>query len=247
MIVNDIMLRGHRLRVTDDKPTFWAKAAAGAWEPETLDAIEDVVKPGVVFLDIGAWVGPTTLYAAALGAAVVALEADPVAFTHLERNVTANPELSGRVTLIQAAASPTSGTVRLGAPRKLGDSMGSLLLAGKTAQHFEAHAITPGEIAAILPHGLLVLKIDIEGGEYGLLPAIGPLLPPVTTALVAFHPGLLRDASEDEPSVRRQNDRAFQAFSDFRGLALGEPNPGNPRELALSRDCTVRFDSGTGV
>ena len=36
----------------------------GTWEPELLDALERLISPGDAILDIGAWVGPTSLFAA---------------------------------------------------------------------------------------------------------------------------------------------------------------------------------------
>jgi FkbM family methyltransferase len=243
--MRDIVLRGQRLRLTDDKPTFWAQAAAGDWEPGTLAAIEDAVGPGSVFLDLGAWVGPTALYAAALGATVVALEADPVAFSALEGNVAANPKLGARMTLINAAAAPNPGTVQLGAPRKLGDSMSSTLLAGQTAQGFSAPAITPAMIAAWLPDAPLVLKIDIEGGEYALLPTLGPLLPRLRTALVAFHPTLLRQIAWSETAIHQVNDLAFQVFRGFAGLPIEDKSAAAAQGGVLRGNGTVRFDRET--
>jgi FkbM family methyltransferase len=245
--MRDIVLRGRPLRLTDDKPTFWAQAAAGAWEPGTLTAIEEAVGPGCVFLDVGAWVGPTALYAAALGATVVALEADPVAFAALEGNVAANPRLGARMTLIHAAAAPSPGTVQLGAPRKLGDSMGSTLLAGRTEQGFSAPAMTPAMIAAVLPDAPLVLKIDIEGGEYALLPALDPLLPRLRLALVAFHPALLREIATTETAMRHQNDQAFQVFRDFIGRPIDDKSKASTQDGALRQNGTVRFDRESGL
>jgi FkbM family methyltransferase len=245
--MRDIVLRGRRLRLTDDKPTFWAQAAAGEWEPGTLSAIEDAVGPGCVFLDVGAWVGPTALYAAALGATVLALEADPVAFAALEGNVAANPPLGARMVLLNVAAAPKPGTVRFGAPRKLGDSMGSTLLAGHTAQGFSAPAMTPAMIADWLPDAPLVLKIDIEGGEYALLPTLGPLLPRLRTALVAFHPALLHQIATTESAMRHQNDQAFQVFGGFVGRPIEDNSEGSAQDWALSRNGAVRFDRESGV
>src|SRR4051812_26094265 len=92
-----LSLRGRSLVVTDDKPTFWDKAAAGTWEPELLDALERTVQPGDVMLDIGAWVGPTGLFAALLGASVVCVEADPRAVQLLRDNIAANPALASHM------------------------------------------------------------------------------------------------------------------------------------------------------
>ena len=66
---------------------FWNKFNAGTWEPETLDIIEEHTGPPVHFFDIGSWIGPTALHAAAQGASVTAVEADPRALEPLRRNI----------------------------------------------------------------------------------------------------------------------------------------------------------------
>jgi hypothetical protein len=54
--------------------------------------------------------------------------------------------------------------------------MSSALLA-KGADTWTAQGVTPAELAAMLrPDERLVIKLDIEGGEYALVPALGPLL-----------------------------------------------------------------------
>ncbi len=192
-----VTIRGLRFAVADDKPTFWDRAEAGLWEPETLAALRAAINPGCAVLDIGAWVGPTALFAAAAGAApVVAVEADPRAAELLRGNIAANPALAPHVTVVQAAAAPRAGRLRLGAARKRGDSMSSALLADASPDAWEVEAVTPKDLVARCPAGApLVVKVDIEGGEYDLLPALAAALPATCAELlVAFHPALLRAA-----------------------------------------------------
>src|SRR5947208_17197036 len=62
----------------------------GSWEPETLQVVERFVKPGTTLVDIGAWLGPVSLWATHLGGRAVAVEPDPVAVEYLRRIVDAN-------------------------------------------------------------------------------------------------------------------------------------------------------------
>lgn len=241
----DILLRGRPVRVTDDKPTFWDKAASGAWEPELLAAIERHLPAGGVFLDIGAWVGPTTLHAALLGAAVVAVEADPRAAALLRGNVSANPALSPRISVLHRAAAPKAGRIRLGAPRKPGDSMSSALH-GDLAKAWEVEAVTPAELVAAASRagtGPLVIKVDIEGGEYALLPTLAPALPRdrVAALIVGFHPGLLRDAGHDEGAVAAATGRIFSVLDGWATHVIDAPATGQGREAALKANCTIVF------
>jgi hypothetical protein len=52
---------------------FWQDYfASGTWEAFTLDTIDTYVTPDSTYVDIGAWVGPTVLWAARRGGRVVA-------------------------------------------------------------------------------------------------------------------------------------------------------------------------------
>ncbi|MDJ1159447.1 FkbM family methyltransferase [Chelatococcus sp. SYSU_G07232] len=204
------------LAVADDQPTYWDRVAAGLWEPGTLAVLDRWLDGDTVFVDLGAWVGPTALYAAALGARVFAVEADPAALDQLARNLAANPTLAERITVIDRAIHPHAGTVTFGARRKPGDSMSSLLLAGAPTT-WSAETITPAELAALLPcDGRRFVKIDIEGAEYDLLPHLGPLMDRSEAAvLLSLHPGILAagrglDANE---IIRR----TAAALAPFRG------------------------------
>ena len=238
-----VRMAGQSFLVADDKPTFWDKAEAGEWESETLEAIAALCRPGIAFLDIGAWVGPTTLFAAACGAQVTAVEADPRAIELLRGNVAANPALAGRISVLAGAASAVAGSVRIAAPRKPGDSMTSVLVSG-TPHVFEVPALTPADLLAGLPARRtgLVVKIDIEGAEYGLVPALGPALPDDTAAvLLAFHPRLMTGAGRSGDEIATATQACFSALAGFEPRAVDTPGDADPRQLAESGNVTVLF------
>jgi len=216
-----IRLRETVLSVADDQPTFWDKVEDGRWEPETLALIDQQITPGTTFLDLGAWVGPTALYAAARGARVIALEADPVALDQLRRNLAVNPALAQRIEVLARAVHAVEGRVAFGARRKPGDSMSSVLIAPGTAT-WEVDTITPAALAArIDAGGRLVIKIDIEGGEYELLPAMRPLLERSDCrVLVSFHPGILATVMPEAAQREAATRRALEAFAGFAAHAL---------------------------
>lgn len=220
-----ICVLGARFTVADDKPTFWDRVEAGAWEPGTLAALDRLVGPGTTLLDIGAWVGPVSLYAAARGAGVIAFEPDPAALAGLAANLAANPDLAGRIRVIEGALSAEAGSVRLGARRKPGDSMSSVLL-GLSPTWWEARAVTPGELDGIVgPAADLVVKIDIEGGEYGLLPALAPFLDRRRPAvLLSLHPAILRESGGGD--VEGATRAALAGFAGWRAYALDSAGPG---------------------
>jgi FkbM family methyltransferase len=222
-----VKLGGRPILVRDRQSTFWDRVEAGAWEPGTLRTIEGLVEADATFLDIGAWVGPTSLFAAACGAGrVVALEPDPAALDQLRANLAENPDLASRIEVVPRALHPVAGSVALGVRRKPGDSMSSVLLAGGGGAGFEAPALTPDELARMLPSGRrLVVKMDVEGAEYALLPALGPVLDRASALLVSFHPTVLAEAEPDSAARVRALRGALGALRGFRARPVGPRGP----------------------
>ena len=237
-----VRLGGHAVTTVDDYPTFWARADKGSWEPGTLQTHAGLITRETLFIDLGAWIGPTSLHAAACGARVIAVEADPAAAAVLRTNVAANPLLAPRITVIERAVAATSAPVTFGARRKPGDSMASMLLADTATLTWTSAAITPAEIAGLIAPGERpVIKIDLEGAEYGVLPALEPLLAhPETVVLVSFHPGIL---AETRPGADRaaQGRAALRPFSGWLAQAVGDHGPG--RAIAVD-DLTSSPDWG---
>ena len=182
---------------------FWATFAAGTFEPATVSVLEAELGPGLRFLDIGAWIGPFTLLAAALDAQVTAFEPDPVAVAALRNNLALNPALAERVEVRPVAVAASAGPVRLdGGTLGLGNGLSRVRLGrpaswrkgwrqgwparllgsartapagadigGDTGADVEAVAV-----AALDLEGYHVIKIDIEGGEFDLVPRLGSRL-----------------------------------------------------------------------
>jgi FkbM family methyltransferase len=207
------------IRVADEQPTFWDRVEAGGWEPQTLAAIDRLVDARTTFLDLGAWVGPTALYAAGMARRVVAVEADPAALDQLRRNLAVNPDLARRIEVVPRAVHAQEGRVTMGARRKPGDSMSSLLLPG-AERTWEAATITPGELAAMMADAeRLFVKIDIEGAEYDLLPALESLLARAHAVLISFHPKILAAVADAGESTRKTR-AALAALTGFRARPL---------------------------
>lgn len=78
--------------------TFWTLLQNGRWEPETFVILRRFLNHRSVYYDIGAWIGPTVLYASKISGTVCAFEPDPVAYSHFLQNVTNNRGRSFRST-----------------------------------------------------------------------------------------------------------------------------------------------------
>lgn len=167
---------------------FWqALYEPGKWEPETRALLEEILEPGDLFVDIGAWVGPVTLWALECGSRVIAIEPDPVALPELRRRVPDSVEIW------EGAVAVRSGMATLTAPGKFGISGSRLAREGRieAAGEVEVQTWTLPEILAGRKPALV--KIDIEGYEIELLPTLAPYLAELGVPMqVALH-GTLPD------------------------------------------------------
>jgi FkbM family methyltransferase len=222
-----VCIGSRRIRVADDQPTFWDRVEEGRWEPGTLAVIDRHVDGRTTFLDLGAWIGPTALYAAGVAKRVIAVEADPAALDQLRRNLRANPDLAQRIEVLPRAVHTDEGHVTLGARRKPGDSMSSVLLAD--AEHtWQAATITPQQLAGTLaPDERLILKMDLEGAEYALLPRLGPLIDRAEAVLISFHPKVLA-AAVGARDAAHQTRAALSALSRLRARPVAASGAARP-------------------
>lgn len=155
---------------------FWIDTYFDAWEAETLLRMKSVIKEGTTFCDIGAWVGPTAIYASKLGADVTCFEPDPAAHERLLFNLRMN--VPGRVKPFNLALGGSDGVRRL-APfaAVLGQSGSSFYAPADKAESAQVLALSWSSACSLLALPPFdTVKIDIEGGEAELLPEMMPLL-----------------------------------------------------------------------
>jgi FkbM family methyltransferase len=150
--------------LSERQHVWWAhQTRRRAWEQPIIRQLARALKPGDVFVDLGAYVGPFTLLAARLvgpRGSVVAFEPDPASRGLLERNLAANG--ASNVTVVPYAVGEHAGTVRFVAS---GDSAGRIGSDGdlevrqvQLDQYCDEHEVRP-----------TVMKVDIEGGEAAAL------------------------------------------------------------------------------
>lgn len=137
---------------------FWPGFADGSWEPSTFKIFDKFLDPEKNFLDIGAWIGPTALYAAPKAKKVFAFEPDPIAFQSLVMNLALNR--ADNVIPYPVAVSNEWGGIPFGAKTGYGDSMSSQIWA-KGDKEVSAVSLSAA-LEDIRPN---FMKVDIEGGE----------------------------------------------------------------------------------
>jgi FkbM family methyltransferase len=154
---------------------FWPMWEDGRWEPGTHEIVEEYAK-GRRCVDIGAWVGPVTLWMAQAGAVDVrAFEPDPVAFGVLRTNML----LNNLPCLVQLADEAVTGDWAR-------TDLTSLDFGESESGIQPGHKIRvpslPVERACLNAE---FVKVDIEGAEYGLLPELAKVGCPM---LISLHP-----------------------------------------------------------
>jgi FkbM family methyltransferase len=178
----------------------------GVWEPDVSRVIEQNLKSGDVFADIGANIGYDTLLASArVGAAgqVVSIEASPRTYELLQRNLALNAGATN-VRAVNAAVSDRPGRLDIyeldagnsGTATTLA-SRGGTLIASVDALPLE-QILTAEEMQR-----LRLIKIDVEGTEppilHHLLDQLSiypPMMDIVVEASPAEEPAAWRDVFE---------------------------------------------------
>lgn len=165
------------------------------FETGTLEFFDAVLPCCDSMIDVGAHVGLMSLYAASRVHSVHSFEPSPGIFELLSRNIAANPGLGERIHLCRCGLSNADGNGVL--YQKGSNDSGSSLFEvvernGPVSGRPEASIELRNADAALREAGVsdrTLLKIDIEGAEYLVLPSIAALLEKTRPFLhVSFHP-----------------------------------------------------------
>lgn len=171
------------VRPLNDAARFWEDHFSGSWEAPTKRVIDRLVRGGT-FVDIGAWIGPVSLWASRRGARVIAAEPDPAAYPHLFFNLRTNcPDAVAK----RIAISDHDGTTLLGTTSGWGDSMSSVT---SETNRVEVCCLTLESFLEPLDLGdLQLIKMDIEGGEGVVIPQCADYLRRLGAPLcLSLHP-----------------------------------------------------------
>lgn len=143
----------------------------GVWEPDVSAVIERSLAQGDVFVDIGANIGYDALLASRLvghAGKVVAIEALPQTFAHLQRNLALNDARNVRALDVAVADRESIVDLHEVSPHNIGAATTVGTRGGKRLASIEARPLarllSADEIAR-----LRLIKMDIEGGEPAVL------------------------------------------------------------------------------
>ena len=188
----------------------------GRYEPQETALLQQILRPGMTFVDVGANWGYFTLCAAHLVGRVgrvVSIEVDPRACRTLKANIERNQLES--VTVLEMAASDAAGVLRLREYERGANDSGNFGLIGAEAignphRQFDVAALPIDDVlerAGIEQVDLL--KMDIEGAEGRALTGLRRALADrrIKFLVLEVHPQYLRG----------QGTSAKQIVDDLRG------------------------------
>lgn len=178
----------------------------GVWEPGLTRLVEETLRPGDIFVDVGANIGYFTLLASRLvgpQGRVVAVEASPTIADRLERHVVLNGATNVRVARCAITDREGPVTIFLGPPANSGASSLSRPDGGTP------DAVVPGmPLARALTDDELrsarMIKLDIEGHEAPVLAELiehADRLHPECVLVVEVSPAALEAAGLHVPSL----------------------------------------------
>ena len=147
------------------------------WEEDTFDIFEMVGDKNGIAIDIGAWIGTTSIWLSKNFKHVVAIEADKESVTFLNKNL----EASGctNVTVCNKAISDTNGVVFFGPRAAISDTLNfSTSYAKEESNSKNDYAVASITFDQFIKnyvknndadHKITFIKCDIEGGEENIL------------------------------------------------------------------------------
>ncbi len=191
---------------------FWDKVSRGVWEAETFLAIDSHTDSKTLAIDCGAWIGPTAFSMAQRAGLCLAFEPDPMAFSTLF----ANQRLNAGAPWINRLKIFNEGIHSSGAPIQFGgtggDSMTSALNSDNAENSWTVKTRRLQDVLAEYRAGFkkVFIKIDVEGGEYDIVPSIAEILADKNvSALISFHHRRMK------LSFERKHEKPAQAAEEI--------------------------------
>jgi FkbM family methyltransferase len=200
--VMQVHFRGRTYKVFGNFDLKLLLAFESRMEPGTYAIFDRFLQSDSVCIDLGAYAGATVLYCSHIAGKVYAIEADPVAFAMLSKNVSLNPELNRKIVLVNKCISNQRGSAEIGSLLFGGDGMSSMSYSTpRTA--WSVDTITFEELLRDYSIAKCdFVKMDIEGAEALVLPTMSDFLSVRKPDLhLSMHPQFFREPERDKKAV----------------------------------------------
>jgi FkbM family methyltransferase len=188
----NIVLRNCSFKINPGKnKKTWEYMNSGDWEVHSFDIFDYFIPNNGVVLDIGAWSGVLSFYAANNASRVYALDPDPICFKELIINIKLNPIFKDKVLAYNIGISNAKEIVQLSARETYGNSSSSILERKRDKEHSKmVKTVTLLDfIQEENVNSIDFIKMDVEGAEFQILPTIKKALEKVgyPTLYISFH------------------------------------------------------------
>lgn len=179
---------------------YWLDMEKGTWEPWTFRLFNRFLRKDMVYIDLGAWMGMTVLYASKLCDRCYAFEPDPVAYGILRRNIDAN-NIQNIKTFNEAVADH-DGVVSLGNEHhSLGNAVTRI---GTDVDAFQMPCCTLETLYAREGiSGSTFIKMDVEGAEEIILKDVGFFEKHKPILYLSTHTPWFKDQAEGVETIAR--------------------------------------------
>jgi FkbM family methyltransferase len=227
----------------------------GKYEPQETALIQQLLSPGMSFMDVGANWGYFTLVAAGrVGSAgkIVSLEPDPRIYQRLNSNIIENG--LANVTALNVAAAAENGSIMMTGYDEAGTNWGLSRVAANgsaSGSDFEVAAVTLDDLVTkYFPSGVDLIKMDIEGAEDLALRGLAKCLArgACRKILLELHPALLEArGSSCAKALAPLLESGYEIFridhSPAMTRAAAYAQPRKPEELLSRLQNTAELDS----
>jgi FkbM family methyltransferase len=177
-----------------DQP-FWNLFDSG-WEADSFDVLDHFLTKDVIYIDVGAWIGPLVLYASRKCKQAYAIEADSVAYEELCKNIEAN---IFQILTFKQAIYNYDGEIQLSG--NAGDSM-TRVGAYKTDFHVPCQTLNTFVIQNDIQNPMFI-KMDIENAEEFVLEQIDFFEKYKPILFISLHPQWFKDQVKGMETIRK--------------------------------------------
>lgn len=167
-----VSINDQRFKCDPYHPGFWRIVNNGGFEPQYFNVLDKYLSVESVYCDIGSWIGPTAIYAAKKSKKVFCFEPDTIAYKYLLQNIQLNK--INNIQMFNIAIAGFDGKITMASHGgNLGDSMTSMVNVDSEKESFEANCMKwESWLSENNNPKINFLKMDIEGGEFDLVPGM---------------------------------------------------------------------------
>lgn len=189
---------------------FWSP---GGYDRHAVAMVKRYVRPGDVFLDLGAHVGYYSLIAAKLvgaGGTVVAVEPDPENFARLCRNIELNS--FSQIVAIKKGISDTRDVLRLYRDTTGNSGAHAFVTSGTPIDTVDVEVDTIDTIVQDMGLNRVdFIKVDIQGFEFRAL---------ARSEVFRYQPTILTEVAEDELALAGSSGVEYRKLLQDRGYTM---------------------------